>query len=51
MSIPSNAGMAQMKQQPPHLPAATRAPLAGAALPWGELFLLCAILAILTIGA
>ena len=50
-SDPSNAGMAQMKPQPPLLPAALRAPLAGVTLPWGELLLLAAILAVLTIGA
>jgi hypothetical protein len=44
--------MAQMKpQQTPRLAAAIRAPLASAALPWGEIFLCLAILAILTIGA
>lgn len=40
-----------MKPQPPHLPAAPRAALAGVALPWGELLMLAAILAVLTIGA
>ena len=40
-----------MKPQPPLLPAVLRGPLAGVGLPWGEMFIIAAIVVILTIGA
>lgn len=39
-----------MKPELPKRTAALRAPLASAALPWGEIFILFAILAVLTLG-
>ncbi|MEN9409400.1 MAG: hypothetical protein RL216_1374 [Pseudomonadota bacterium] len=39
-----------MKPHLPRRPAVLRAPLASATLPWGEVFVLFAILAILTLA-